>query len=178
MKRRVFAILVFAGIVFSLSAQQKQQLTRFAVVDLVRVYNAFFNESKAVRDFTERSARVQAEINRLNAELQEIKASLVNAQAKGEREKALRLEQQVNQKTRFIQEYYQTNMADLETQKQNLAQSDTFINQVNNEIRIVAEREGYSMVLNKQDNSSILWYSPSVDITNRVIEQLRSKPSR
>jgi outer membrane protein len=178
MKRITMAVLVFAGIGFLLSAQQKQQLTRFAVVDLVRVYNAFFNESVAVREFNERSAKIQAEINRLNAELQELKASLVNAQAAGEREQVLLLEQQVNQKTRFIQEYYQVNTADLEAQRIKLAQSDTFINQINSQIRIVAESEGYSMVLNKQENSAILWYSPSVDITNRVIESLRKRVNR
>jgi outer membrane protein len=175
MKRMTIAVLVFAGIGFLLPAQQKQQLTRFAVVDLVRVYNAFFNESSAVRQFNERSAKIQAEINRLNGELQELKVSMVNAQAAGEREQALRLEQQVSQRTRFIQEYYQTNMADLEIQRAKLAQSDTFINQINTQIRIVAESEGYSMVLNKQENSAILWYSPSVDITNKVIESLRTK---
>jgi outer membrane protein len=175
MKRAVIAVLVFAGLGVLLPAQQKQQLTRFAVVDLVRVYNAFFSESRAVREFNERSTKIQAEINRLNGELQELKASLVNAQANGDREQALRLEQQVNQRTRFIQEYYQANMADLERQREKLAQSDTFINQINTQIRIVAESEGYSMVLNKQENAAIIWYSPSVDITNKVIESLRAK---
>ena len=33
-----------------------QQLTRFAVVDLPKVYAAFFRDSRAVRDFEDRSA--------------------------------------------------------------------------------------------------------------------------
>jgi outer membrane protein len=175
MKRMVITVLVFAALGALLPAQQRQQLTRFAVVDLVRIYNAFFSETKEVREFNERSAKIQAEINRMNGELQELKASLVNAQANGEQEQALQLEQQVNQRTRFIQEYYQANMAELERQKEKLAQSDTFITQINNQIRIVAEREGYSMVLNRQENTAIIWYSPSVDITNKVIESLRAK---
>ncbi|MDR2143526.1 MAG: OmpH family outer membrane protein, partial [Treponema sp.] len=169
MKRTAIFVLLLAGVVFSLSAQQ---ITRFAVVDLVKVYSAFFNESRAVREFNERSARIQSEINRLNQELRETKTSLVNAQAKGDREQVLRLESEVSKKTRFIQEYYQTNMADLEAQKARLAQSDTFLNQINTEVRILAETEGYSMVINKQEGSGILWYSPNVDITNKLIEQL------
>jgi outer membrane protein len=175
MKRAAIIVWVLAGAVFSLSAQQ---ITRFAVVDLVKVYSAFFNESRAVREFNERSARIQNEINRLNQELQETRANLVNAQARGDREQALRLESEVSKKTRFIQEYYQTNMADLEAQKARLAQSDTFLNQINNEVRILAETEGYSMVINKQEGSGILWYSPNVDITNKLIEQLRAKAGR
>ncbi|MDR2048232.1 MAG: OmpH family outer membrane protein [Treponema sp.] len=175
MKRAALCAVLLAGAVLSLSAQQ---ITRFAVVDLVKVYSAFFNESRAVREFNERSARIQNEINRLNQELQETKADLVNAQARGDREQALRLESEVNKKTRFIQEYYQTNMADLEAQKARLAQSDAFLSQINNEVRLLAETEGYSMVINKQEGSGILWYSPNVDITNKLIEQLRSKAGR
>jgi outer membrane protein len=171
MKRMLIVIVLLAGTI-SLFAQQ---ITRFAVVDLVKVYTAFFNESRAVREFNERSARIQNEINRLNKELQEVKSNLVNAQARGDREQSLRLENDINQKTRFIQEYYQTNMTDLEAQKARLAQSDSFLQQINDEVRRLAESEGYSMVLNKQEGSGILWYSPNVDITNKLIEQLRSR---
>ena len=36
----------------------------------------------------------------------------------------------------------------------------------------VAENEGLSMVLSLQGESAILWYSPSVDITDKVIKEL------
>ena len=169
-------LLVFLG--GALVSVAAQQITRFAVVDLVKVYAAFFNESKAVREFSARSTRIQNEINRLNRELQEVQANLTGAQARGDRDQALRLESEVNQKTRFIQEYYRTNMADLEAQKARLAQSDSFLSQINNEVRILAETEGYSMVLNKQEGAGIIWYSPNVDLTNRLIEQLRAKAGR
>lgn len=175
MKRGVLLALFAAGAVCSLSAQH---ITRFAVVDLVKVYSAFFSESKAVREFNERSAKIQNEINRLNRELQELQANFTVAQARGDRDQALRLEGEVGQKTRFIQEYYRTNVADLEAQKARLAQSDSFLGQINNEVRFIAETEGFSMVLNKQEGSGIIWYSPNVDITNRVIEQLRAKAGR
>ncbi|MDR1930349.1 MAG: OmpH family outer membrane protein [Treponema sp.] len=179
MKRIVCAALVFMGAVFLLPAQQRNQpITRFAVVDLVRIYNAFFDAARATKEFNERSAKIQEQINRLTAELQELKTSLAGAQAAGEEDKAARLEQQVNQKTRSIQEYYQTSMAELETQKAKLIQSDAFFTQINDQIRIVAESNGYSLVFNKQENSAILWYSPSVDITNQVIESLRGKAKR
>jgi outer membrane protein len=34
------------------------------------------------------------------------------------------------------------------------------------------------MILNKQEGTGILWYSPTVDLTNRLIEQLRIKAGR
>jgi outer membrane protein len=155
-----------------------QQLTRFAVVDLPKVYSAFFRESQAVREFEERSARVQTEIDRMTAEIQRLRSSQVDAEAQGNQEQALRLESEVFRKSEFLKEYYQTKTAELESQKNRLAQSGTFLEQVYGEIRFLAESEGYSMVLNLKENTGILWYSPTVDITDKLIQNLRTKAGR
>jgi outer membrane protein len=169
--------LVLALLMLALSLEA-QQLTRFAVVDLTRVYNAFFRDSRAVREWEERSARVQSEIDRMTAEVQELRSSLVTAQANGEEERALRLENEVYRKTQLLQEYYQVKTAELNDQKNRLAQSGTFLDQVSSEIRFIAESEGYSMVLNLRENTGILWYSPTVDITDKLIQNLLTKAGR
>jgi outer membrane protein len=46
---------------------------------------------------------------------------------------------------------------------------------VYSELRLVAESEGYSMVLNLRDNKGILWYSQAIDITAKVIANLKAK---
>jgi outer membrane protein len=170
----IFSLLLgFLGV--SLHAQQ---LTRFAVVDLSRVYTSFFQDSRAVRDFEEQSARVQAEINRMTAEIQELRNSQVNAEARGDREQALRLQNEIYRKSEFLKEYFQVKTAELEDRKSRLAQSSSFLEQVYDEIRYIAESEGYSMVLNLKENTGILWYSPTVDITDKLIQNLRAKAGR
>jgi outer membrane protein len=155
-----------------------QQLTRFAVVDLPKVYTAFFRDSRAVREFEEQSSRVQAEINRMTAEIQELRSSQVNAEARGDREQALRIQNEVYRKSEFLKEYYQVKTAELEDRRNKLAQSGSFLEQVYDEIRFIAESEGYSMVLNLKENTGILWYSPTVDITDKLIQNLRAKAGR
>ena len=157
---------------------QAQQLTRFAVVDLPKVYVAFFRESRAVRDFEERSARVQSEIDRMTAEIHNLRASMVTAQTQGNQQQVLRLETEINRKSDFLKDYYKTKTAELETQKNRLTQSGAFLDQVYDEIRFIAESEGYSMVLNLKENTGILWYSPTVDITDKLIQNLMSKSGR
>jgi outer membrane protein len=66
----------------------------------------------------------------------------------------------------------------LEDQKKKLSQSSGFLEQVYDEIRFIAESEGYSMVLNLKENTGILWYSPTVDITDKLIQNLRTKAGR
>jgi len=174
MKKFIFLLICF-GLGLTVQAQQ---ITRFAVVDLSKVYVAFFRESRAVRDFEERSARVQSEIDRMTADIQNLRANLVNAQAQDDQQQAMRLEAEVNRKSDFLKEYYKTQTAQLEFQKNRLTQSGAFLDQVYDEIRFIAESEGYSMVLNLKENTGILWYSPTVDITDKLIKNLMDKAGR
>jgi outer membrane protein len=174
-KRSVVVIVLIAALGLSLEAQQ---LTRFAVVDLSRVYTSFFRDSRAVREFEERSARVQAEIDRMTAEIQSLRSSQLDAEARGDEARSLRLENQIYQKSEYLKEYYQTKTAELNDQKAKLSQSGAFLDQVYGEIRYIAESEGYSMVLNLKENTGILWYSPTVDITDKLIQNLLAKAGR
>jgi len=155
-----------------------QQLTRFAVVDLSKVYTAFFSDSRAVRDFEERSARVQTEIDRRTKEIQEIRASQAEAVMKNNQAEATRLETRLYSLTQALNDYYQAQTAILEDQKKRLMQPGSFMNQVYDEIRYIAESEGYSMVLNMNNNTGIVWFSATVDITDRVIQSLRTRAGR
>ncbi|MDR1636168.1 MAG: OmpH family outer membrane protein, partial [Treponema sp.] len=68
-----------------------QQLTRFAVVDLPRVYVAFFRDSRAVRDFEERSAQVQNDVDRMTREINDLKNRQINAEFQGDQQQSMRL---------------------------------------------------------------------------------------
>jgi outer membrane protein len=154
---------------------QSQQITRFLVVDLPRVYTTFFQESRAVREFQERSTRVQTEVNRLNAEILELRSRHADAVLADNQTEALRLENLINRRSDFLREYYQTKTAELETIRGRLMQSGSFMSQVYDEIRYIAESEGCSLVSNLKDTPGIVWYSQTVDITDRLIQSLRTR---
>ena len=175
MNKKLFFVIFIFMCVFSLHAQQ---LTRFAVVDLPKVYAAFFRDSRAVREFEERSDAVQADINRMTREIQETRSRHADAVLQGDQTQALRLENEINRKSDFLREYYTLKTAELEDQRRRLSQSGSFLEQVYSEIRFIAESEGYSMVLNLKENAGILWHSPAVDITDRVIKSLIDKSRR
>ena len=176
MIKRVLLLLI-AGTAAALSLEA-QQLTRFAVVDLPKVYSAFFRDSRAVRDWEERSLRVQNEIDRMTKEIQDLKSRHADTVLQGNQSDSVRLENEIYRKSEFLRDYYQVKTAELEDQKRRLAQSNTFLEQVNDEIRYIAESEGYSMVLNLKENRGILWYSPTVDITDKLIQNLLNKARR
>jgi outer membrane protein len=169
--RKMFVVCCLFG---ALAMQAgAQQLTRFAVLDLDKVQVAFFKDSKAYRDFTEQSTKVQAEIDKRSKEIRELRASLQAAQGAGDRDQVQNLTNEINVKGTALTDYHKTKTAELEELKKGLI-SDAFYKAMNNELRFIAESEGYTMVLNIRDDS-ILWYSQSVDITDKLIQNLRSK---
>ena len=174
-KRITLLILLACGLAVPVFSQQ---LTRFAVVDLPKVYTAFFRDSRAVRELEERSARVQSEIDRMTREIQELKSKQADAILQGDQTQSVRLESEIYRKSEFLREYYTLKTAELEDQRKRLSQSGTFLEQVYSEIRTIAESEGYSMVLNLKENTGILWFSPTVDITDKLIQNLMEKARR
>ncbi|MDR1307641.1 MAG: OmpH family outer membrane protein [Treponema sp.] len=169
MKRMGIALALFTGIFAALSAQQT--ITRFAVVDMNRVMTAFGVSGSG---FTEKSAAVQAEIDRRNAELQDLAARLEAARADNKRSHIRQLEAELKSKTGETREYIRQSFAELEKEKAAQTLSDDALRRLTNALRIVAQSEGYSMILSRQEGSGILWYSPSVDITNKVLQYLRT----
>jgi outer membrane protein len=114
----------------------------------------------------------------MTAEIQDLKSKQADAVLKEEQEQGVRLENEIYRKSEFLKEYYRLKTAELEDQKKKLTQSGSFREQVFDEIRYIAESEGYSMVLNLKDNNGILWFSPTVDITDKLIQNLQDKAKR
>ena len=168
-------IVLFLAACLLTTSLYSQQLTRFAVVDLPKVYTAFFRESRPVRELEERSVAVQAEIDKMTREIQELRSKRIDLVNQGDQAGALRLENEIYRKQEFLREYYTFKTAELEEQRRKLAQSDSFLEQVYNEIRSIAESEGYTLV---QPVKDVIWYSPTVDITDKVIQNLANRTRR
>jgi outer membrane protein len=175
--RRIIVIFLISFSGLFLHAQS-QQLTRIAVVDMPKVYTAFFRDSRAVRQFEERSAKVQSDIDRMSKEIQELKSRQLDAAQRGEQEESLRLENQVYRRSEFLKDYYTTKTAELEDQKKKLMQSGSFLEQIYDEIRYIAESEGYTMVINLKENNGIIWHSTTIDVTDKLISNLLNKARR
>ena len=176
MKRFIVALLLCGGIFVSLSAQAS--ITRFAVVDLNRIAAAYADQSPEAKSFIEKRDKVQAEIEKQNKELQELNARLAEIQEQGKKDQIKNLENQIRVKTQSLQSFIKNSFAELDRERDKFFKNEAFMAQITSIIRAVAESEGFTMVLSKTEGSGILWYSPSIDITNKVIERIRSGPTR
>jgi outer membrane protein len=169
MKKRILVFILLNVSCFLYA----QQLTRFAVVDMPKVYTAYFKDSRAVRQFEEKSAKVQSDIDKMTKEIQDLRSRHADALLRDDQSEVLRLENLIYRRSEYLREFYQTRTAELENEKKKLMQSGSFLEQVYDEIRYIAESEGYSMVIEK--NNTLLWYSNTIDITDKLITNLQKK---
>jgi outer membrane protein len=180
-------LILLLTITVAASAALAQQLTRFAVVDFAKVYRSYYTNSQAVLDLKAESASIQAEsdevqteINRQNADILQLQKRETDAQTAGDNATVAQLKAEITQKTDSLRDYYKVKTTELANKKQQLAdkqeqltQSDTFTTLISSILQQVAESEGYTMVLDKAAKA-ILWYSPTVDITDKVIDKLKA----
>ena len=105
-------------------------------------------------------------------EIQNLKNQKVDFQKNNNSAAVSRLDAEITRKTDTLTEYTNAKNVELESLKKNLQNSDSFYKKLYGVLERVAENEGYSMILSLQQANAVLWYSPSVDITEKVIAEL------
>ena len=165
------AVLAFAFLASSASCFA-QQITKFGVVDTSRVYQAYFRNSAPVRSYESKKADFQAEINKRTESLRALQAQKIQYEQSGDTSNAEKTEAKIKKETQYLQEYTAAKNMELESLKKSLQNSDEFYQKLYSTLGKIAESGGYSMILSLQQSNSILWYSPSVDITDDVIKSL------
>ncbi len=165
-------VLFLSLLLLAVSGSFAQQITRFGVVDTARVYQAYFRNSAPVRNYESKKAEFQNEINKRTEEIQNLKNQKVEAQKSSNTATVNRLDSDITKKTDLLTEYTNAKNVELESLKKNLQNSDSFYKKLYGVLEKVAENEGFSMIMSLQQANAILWYSPSVDITEKVIAEL------
>lgn len=170
-KKTLFTICtVFFLTIIQVYAQQ--QITKFAVVDTTKVYNAYYKNSTPVRNYETKKKEFQAEITKRANEIKDLKKQKLEYEKDGDTTNAQKLEADITKKEDYLREYTNAKNAELETMYSNLQRSDEFYQKLYKALSKVAESGGYSMILSLQEANAILWYSPSVDVTDQVISEL------
>jgi outer membrane protein len=167
--------LVAVVLILSASAYS-QQITRVAVIDLPRVISTYNSQSKEVRDFEAKKAKVQADIDRMSSEITALLNRKAEADKAGDKTLSASIKSEIDQRTRTLNDYVNVKQAELDAEAARLLETDLFTQELYKKIQSVAEYKGYSLVLNikgrDQILNSVLWYSPMIDITNDVIQAL------
>lgn len=165
------AILMAGLLLLFTSVLGAEQLTTVGIIDIQKVYNSFYRDSRAVRELEQLRERYQAEIDREVRELEDLEEDLSRARERGNDNRADRLESEVEQQRRYVEDLTSRRREQLQSRQQELV-SDDFLNRLQQAIVYVAESEGYTVVI-RTDQEGLQWWSPTVDISDLVLERLR-----
>lgn len=168
--------VIFLFVVLVTGVVSAQQITRVAVLDLARVLATFPKDTAALKNFELKKAEIQAEADRRSVEIRNLQARKTDADTSGDQEASRALELEISRKISSLQDYVQARQNELDLLAKALSSANSFLQKLNSTIARVAEEEGFSLVLNlkPQDQSSslVLWNSPAIDITDKVIQAL------
>ena len=151
-----------------------QQITRFAVIDTGLIFDTFGRDAKAARDYQEKKEKFENQKKVLESEIIQLRQRKVNAEADGKESEVKKYEEKIKSKITFLLEYVKASNDELAALRKNLVSDDVFYARLYKTIKQIAESQGYTMVLNLQEDGAIIWYSPTVDITETVIRELSS----
>ena len=147
-----------------------QQITRFAVIDTGLIFDTFRRDAKAARDYQEKKEKFENQKKILESEIIQLRQKKDSAEADGQES-----EEKIKSKITLLMEYVKASNDELNMLRKNLINDDVFYSNLYESVRRVAESEGYTMVLSYEHNAGIIWYSPTVDITDKVIQELRKR---
>jgi outer membrane protein len=174
MRRAGIGAIALLFLMASGTALFADQITKVGILDIEKVYSIYFRESQAVKELQQLRSDVLREINRIDEEILLLESQKLDAESRGDREGALRLDREIFEKKQYRDDYRRIKMDQIRKRSENLYKSDEFLDELLEAIEFVAESEGFSLVLNSSGQFSqfFFFYTKEVDITELVIQEL------
>ena len=150
MKRYFKVLITLCVFAFTAVPAFAQQVTRFGVVDTAKVYQAYFRNSAAVRNYEKKKAEFQEEVNNQVEQIKKLQQKKLDYENAGNEAAALKTEAEITKKTDYLTEYTNAKNVELESMQKTLQNSDDFYKKLYNTLAKIAESGSYSMILSLQ----------------------------
>jgi outer membrane protein len=171
---RGFTAALLAALVGLAPVVAQQRLTNVCVVDVSKVNQAFFRESKRAKEYQAFRDLVKQELKTMDADIEELRIKKVDATRANNSSEANRVDRQIAEKQAERDTY-----ARLQEQKrirmlEDLQSNDKYFRDLVAAIEWVCHQEGYALAFNLAE-TPLLWFDPDVDVTDKVIQRMSSQ---
>ena len=143
----------------------QQDIPKIGVVDTSVIYTAYFADSRAIREAIQIQNDIEEESARVRNEITELKNQRLEAEQAQNNIEALRLSNLIAEKEQYLNDYIQIKTDRIALLTDQAALQSNLFSEIAEAIRYVAFKEGYTMILEKQ-NPIFLYYSVEIDITD------------
>ena|SRR3989304_3891600 len=162
--------LLIAGTT-SLFGQQK--LTKVGVVDLTRVFIAYYkDDTQSIKDLYKFWTETQTDLEKMAKEISALEEKLEKAKEENNGKAALDYEKTINEKKEYQRQFYQVRKQEYERKFEAVATSSALYNEILKVIEYIAVKDSYTLIL-KYPDPLIIYYSKDIDITEDVLDYLQ-----
>lgn len=173
--RRAAAILFGLCLTFAAGTVGAEQLTTVAVFDLQQVLLNFYQDSSAVREYREAEQEYREDLLRAEDTLNDYQRRRSDAIDSGNTRTAQRLREDIQALQEDIVGLQERWFA-RQQQLQNELAGEEFYNRLYDTAEFVAQDNGYTVVVDADAlGLALFWYSPEIDITDDIIQELLAR---
>jgi len=165
MKISYFVIILFL-FVFSISSLTYGETIKIGVVDIQKIMQESEKGKKVLKDFESGFKEKRKKLESMNNELEKLKKEIFENISMWSNEVKEKKEEEFNQKLKK----YQREKEDLDEQmiRKNSELNQKMVTEIMELLKEVSKKENYTIIFEK---GSLLYVSPSIDITNKIIEK-------
>ncbi len=146
------------------------RIEKVGLVDMNRIMDTAFSDSSPVfREIRDRTQALNTYLNQIRDRimvLEEQKLSVTDNARK------LELQTQIDDLKKHYRDYYQLHRYQIQQLRESA--QEPIIGEIKEVIRVLCVREGYTLIIDVTE-SSIIYYTPESDITNKVIELINTR---
>jgi outer membrane protein len=168
-KKVVLAVIVLcfcAVIVFA-----NQNFPKVGVINIKKIAQTYFKDSKSLRSLEKEKEQNEEYIERIQKEIEELERKILEAELSDYEETVRRYELEKERKTEHLREFKRITKQQIDEKMKKLYYSDEFMNELLDAIDTVSFKQGFSLILDV-NAGNIYFYTPEIDITEIVIEEL------
>lgn len=152
-----------------------QQVTKVAICNWTQILTTSYKETQAVRELDGFRTSYQNEIRSVSNDISDMENRKLDADKAGNKALILQLENDINQKKAYLDEYYRIKTDSYKRQAAKLF-TGSIVKEILDAVRFVAEQDGDALVLRSDGNYAdvIIYNIPEIDITQKVIDRIFS----
>lgn len=162
----VCAILLAPSFVFS------EQLSKIGVVRVSRIIENFPTNSQAFQELNRLKEEYDENLPLHSEYLNQLNLQLIELKNEGDDAAIIRQESEIEAYENFIVEYHNAMSKRIANAREKLKDGSGIVKNIFDSIAFIAVNEGYTLILDAAEQN-IIWYSPEIDITDKVIQRLK-----
>lgn len=164
----LIAFLLCLGTIFVFA---KENFPKVGVINIRKISQTYFKDSKALRDLEEERKQNEKHIEKTIKEIEELESKILEARLNNSDDAVRRYELEKDRKTEYLREFKRITSQQFDEKMKKLYYSDEFMKELLDAIDRISFKQGFSLILDV-NAGNIYFYTPEIDITEIVIEEL------